>query len=49
MVFITDCGSTHGTFLNGGKLVTDVNTPLRNGDIIRFGVDVDRGQGKLAI
>ncbi|KAJ5801162.1 uncharacterized protein N7518_003230 [Penicillium psychrosexuale] len=44
MVFITDCGSTHGTFLNGGKLVTDVNTPLRNGDIIRFGVDVDRGQ-----
>ncbi|KAJ5372395.1 hypothetical protein N7517_004401 [Penicillium concentricum] len=44
MVFISDCGSTHGTFLNDSKLVTDVNTPLFSGDIIRFGVDVDRGQ-----
>ncbi|CAG8910063.1 unnamed protein product [Penicillium egyptiacum] len=44
MVFIADCGSTHGTFLNDSKLVTDVNTPLYSGDIIRFGVDVDRGQ-----
>ncbi|CAG8093633.1 unnamed protein product [Penicillium nalgiovense] len=44
IVFITDCGSTHGTFLNDSKLVTDVNTPLYSGDIVRFGVDVDRGQ-----
>ncbi|KAJ5520339.1 hypothetical protein N7463_000792 [Penicillium fimorum] len=44
MVFISDCGSTHGTFLNDAKLVTDVDTPLFSGDIIRFGVDVDRGQ-----
>ncbi|KAJ5680657.1 hypothetical protein N7536_011796 [Penicillium majusculum] len=44
MVFITDCGSTHGTYLNDVKLVTDVDTPLSSGDIIRFGVDVDRGQ-----
>ncbi|KOS41050.1 hypothetical protein ACN38_g8074 [Penicillium nordicum] len=43
-VFITDCGSTHGTYLNDIKLVTDADTPLSNGDIIRFGVDVDRGQ-----
>jgi FOG: FHA domain len=46
MAFITDCGSTHGTYLNDAKLVTDVDTPLSSGDIIRFGVDVDRGQGK---
>ncbi|KAF3023802.1 hypothetical protein E8E15_002438 [Penicillium rubens] len=44
VVFIADCGSTHGTFLNDSKLVTDVNTPLYSGDIVRFGVDVDRGQ-----
>lgn len=44
MVFITDCGSTHGTYLNDAKLVTDMDTPLSSGDIIRFGVDVDRGQ-----
>ncbi|KAJ5154350.1 uncharacterized protein N7500_009789 [Penicillium coprophilum] len=44
MVFIVDCGSTHGTFLNDAKLVTDVETPLFSGDIIRFGVNVDRGQ-----
>ncbi|KGO66404.1 hypothetical protein PITC_067000 [Penicillium italicum] len=41
-IFIADCGSTHGTFLNDIKLMTDVDTPLFNGDIIRFGVDVDR-------
>ncbi|KAJ5210572.1 hypothetical protein N7491_010379 [Penicillium cf. griseofulvum] len=44
MVFIADCGSTHGTFVNDTKLVTDVDTPLSSGDVIRFGVDVDRGQ-----
>ncbi|CAI7606115.1 unnamed protein product [Penicillium glandicola] len=44
MVSISDCGSTHGTFVNDIKLVTDVDTQLFSGDIIRFGVDVDRGQ-----
>ncbi|KAJ5970855.1 uncharacterized protein N7479_000773 [Penicillium vulpinum] len=44
VVSICDCGSTHGTFLNDTKLATDVDTPLLSGDIIRFGVDVDRGQ-----
>ncbi|KAG0154250.1 hypothetical protein PDIDSM_1630 [Penicillium digitatum] len=43
-VFISDCGSTHGTFLNDTKLATNMDTPLFSGDIIRFGVDVDRGQ-----
>ncbi|KAJ5753938.1 uncharacterized protein N7511_008091 [Penicillium nucicola] len=43
-VYIVDCGSTHGTFLNDDKLVAHVETPLLNGDILRFGVDVDRGQ-----
>ncbi|KAJ6009111.1 hypothetical protein N7499_000935 [Penicillium canescens] len=43
-VYILDCGSTHGTYLNEDKLVTHVDTPLTSGDILRFGVDVDRGQ-----
>jgi hypothetical protein len=30
--------------VNDAKLVTDVDTPLHSGDVIRFGVDVDRGQ-----
>jgi pSer/pThr/pTyr-binding forkhead associated (FHA) protein len=49
MVFICDCGSTHGTFVNDAKLVTNVDSPLFSGDIIRFGVSVDRGHGKLSI
>ncbi|KAJ5124492.1 uncharacterized protein N7515_008317 [Penicillium bovifimosum] len=43
MVFICDCGSTHGTFVNDAKLVPNVDSPLFSGDIIRFGVSVDRG------
>ncbi|KAJ5566159.1 hypothetical protein N7535_007797 [Penicillium sp. DV-2018c] len=43
MIFICDCGSTHGTFVNDAKLVPNVDSPLFSGDIIRFGVSVDRG------
>ncbi|OOQ86508.1 hypothetical protein PEBR_21047 [Penicillium brasilianum] len=43
MIYIRDFGSTHGTWLNNIKLVTDEATPLLNGDILRFGIDVDRG------
>ncbi|KAJ5306074.1 hypothetical protein PENANT_c024G08491 [Penicillium antarcticum] len=43
-VYILDCGSTHGTYLNDDKLVAHVETPLMSGDVLRFGVDVDRGQ-----
>jgi pSer/pThr/pTyr-binding forkhead associated (FHA) protein len=45
MIYIRDFGSTHGTWLNNIKLVTDEATPLLNGDILRFGIDVDRGDG----
>lgn len=45
MIYIRDFGSTHGTWLNNVKLVTDEATPLLNGDILRFGIDVDRGDG----
>ncbi|KAJ5336362.1 uncharacterized protein N7506_004384 [Penicillium brevicompactum] len=40
---IRDNGSTHGTFLNDDKLITGLDTPLCDGDILRFGVNVDRG------
>ncbi|KAJ5780759.1 hypothetical protein N7457_005919 [Penicillium paradoxum] len=43
MVFISDCGSTHGTYMNDIKLSTNEDHPLFSGDVIRFGVDVDRG------
>jgi hypothetical protein len=43
MIFIRDFGSTHGTWLNNVKLITGEITPLLSGDILRFGVDVDRG------
>jgi hypothetical protein len=43
MIYIRDFGSTHGTWLNNVKLITGEDTPLLSGDILRFGVDVDRG------
>ena len=45
MIFIRDFGSTHGTWLNNAKLITGQITPLLSGDILQFGVDVDRGDG----
>lgn len=45
MIYIRDFGSTHGTWLNNVKLIIGENTPLHSGDILRFGVDVDRGDG----
>jgi hypothetical protein len=44
---IQDDGSTHGTFVNDLKLEKGIDTPLLHGDILRFGVNVDRGQGKF--
>jgi pSer/pThr/pTyr-binding forkhead associated (FHA) protein len=44
-IYIHDFGSTHGTWLNNVKLITGEDTPLLSGDILRFGVDVDRGDG----
>ncbi|KAJ5174678.1 uncharacterized protein N7482_000555 [Penicillium canariense] len=45
MIYICDSGSTHGTYLNDAKLITGDDTPLSSGDIIQFGIDVDRGRG----
>lgn len=44
-LYLCDSGSTHGTWLNNVKLITGEDTPLINGDILRFGVNVDRGDG----
>jgi hypothetical protein len=44
---ISDGGSTHGTYVNDVRLEQSVDTPLFHGDTIRFGVNVDRGQGML--
>ncbi|KAJ5645093.1 hypothetical protein N7507_011104 [Penicillium longicatenatum] len=41
---INDLGSTHGTWLNNNRLIFGEATPLFSGDILRFGVDVERGE-----
>lgn len=41
-VFIKDIGSLHGTFHNGVRLAQDKNQLLTNGDIVKFGVAVER-------
>ncbi|KAJ5792670.1 uncharacterized protein N7503_008648 [Penicillium pulvis] len=41
---INDLGSTHGTWLNNNRLIFGEATPLLSGDILRFGVDVERGE-----
>ncbi|KAF7719709.1 FHA domain-containing protein [Penicillium ucsense] len=42
-IIVRDYGSTHGTWLNDTRLSVGKDTPLSSGDILRFGVDVDRG------
>ncbi|KAJ5760432.1 hypothetical protein N7520_007588 [Penicillium odoratum] len=41
---IDDLASTHGTWLNNNRLISGESTPLLSGDILRFGVDVERGE-----
>ncbi|ODA83662.1 hypothetical protein RJ55_02177 [Drechmeria coniospora] len=41
-VFITDIGSLHGTFRNGKPLVPKQRQRLDHGDLLQFGVTVDR-------
>ncbi|KAJ5574052.1 uncharacterized protein N7459_008479 [Penicillium hispanicum] len=43
IICLSDYGSTHGTWLNNVKLISGEATPLLEGDIIQFGVDVERG------
>ncbi|OAL45571.1 hypothetical protein IQ07DRAFT_591363 [Pyrenochaeta sp. DS3sAY3a] len=43
-VYITDAGSMHGTLVNGLKLAPNVPKLLSNGDLLQFGVDVNRNE-----
>ncbi len=49
-VKIRDTGSMHGTYLNGNKdrLPNDELAELKDGDIIKFGIPVWRGQETFA-
>lgn len=40
---VTDIGSLHGTFHNGDKLVKGCPRRLASGDILKFGVEIVRG------
>ncbi len=35
-IFLTDCGSRNGTFLNGKRIASNVEVPVRRGDRIEF-------------
>jgi hypothetical protein len=36
-LFLTDAGSTNGTFVNGARLKPNVRAPITSGDCLRFG------------
>lgn len=44
-VYLTDSGSMHGTMLNGRKLLPNQPNILVSGDMLQFGVDVNRNEG----
>lgn len=44
-VYISDCASMHGTWLNGNKLQPSAPAELSHGDLLQFGVDVNRNDG----
>lgn len=44
-IYICDYGSTHGTWINNSRLITGEKMPLIHGDILTFGVPVDREDG----
>ena len=43
--FITDSDSMHGTMLNGRSLAPDQPERLTPGDLLQFGVDINRNEG----
>ncbi|KAH8893313.1 hypothetical protein GQ53DRAFT_763636 [Thozetella sp. PMI_491] len=47
-VHIRDAGSLHGTYLNENRLAKDGSKELRDGDKLRFGISVMRGQDAFA-
>lgn len=46
-IAIADCGSLHGTAVNGKELVALDKMELHHGDVIRLGTEVQRGDGKI--
>lgn len=42
-MYIKDIGSLHGTFKNEQRLSKNVPSSVGTGDIIRFGISIDRG------
>ena len=36
MIFVTDCGSTNGTFINGSRLKKDIPLEIRQGDELKL-------------
>lgn len=44
-VYIRDSGSMHGTTINERKLEPNTTVRLSHGDLLQFGVDVNRNDG----
>ncbi len=44
---IRDVGSLHGTYLNGSQLRGTQAKPLAHGDIVKFGISIDRANDKF--
>lgn len=45
-VYVQDCESTHGTFLDKQKLEAGIEYAVANGEVITFGQKVTSGAGK---
>jgi hypothetical protein len=43
-VFISDTGSMHGTIVNGQRLTANTPKQLSSGDMLQFGIDVNRNE-----
>ncbi|KAF4122658.1 Forkhead associated (FHA) domain, binds pSer, pThr, pTyr [Geosmithia morbida] len=47
-VVLEDVGSLHGTYQNGTRLATRIPRILYSGDIVTFGMSIDRGSEKFS-
>lgn len=43
-LYISDASSLHGTFLNDSSLTPNEPKALEDGDVVRFGIPIDRGR-----
>ncbi len=44
-IYLQDCGSTHGTYINKKRLETGVEFAVAEGEVITFGQRVTSGAG----